>query len=39
MGGEKIIKFCNYYTRMVSEAKYESVHGEWSKISTPKQIL
>ena len=39
MDGEKIIKFYNYYTRMVSEAKYESIHGEWSKISIPKQIL
>ena len=34
MDGEKIIKFYNYYTRMVSEAKYESIHGEWSKILT-----
>ena len=39
MDGEKIIKFYNYYTRMVSEAKYESIHGKWSKISIPKQIL
>ena len=25
---EKVVKFYNYHTRMVSEAKYKSVHGE-----------
>ena len=29
----------NYYSSVVSEAKYKSIHGEWIRISTPKQIL
>ena len=29
----------NYYSSIVSGAKYKSIHGEWIKISTPKQIL
>ena len=38
MGGE-ITKFHNDYARMVSEAKYKSIHGEELKILTPKQML
>ena len=33
------MKFYNDSTRMVSEAKYKSIHGEGLKILTPKQIL
>ena len=36
---EKVIKFYNDYTRMVSEAICKSIHGEGLKILTPKQIL
>ena len=38
-GWEKVIKFYHYYTRMVSEAKYKSIHEEGLKILTPKQKL
>ena len=38
-GREKVIKFYNDYTRMVSEAKYKSIHGEGLETLTPKQIL
>ena len=38
-GRQKVIKFYNDYTRMVSEAKSKSIHGEWLKILTPKQML
>ena len=36
---QKVIKFCNDYTRMGSEAKCKSVHGDGLKILTPKQML
>ena len=32
-------KFYNDYTRVVSDAKYKSIHGERLKILTPKQML
>ena len=38
-GREKVIKFYNFYTRMVSEAKCKSIHGEGLKILTHKQML
>ena len=37
--GKSYIKYYNDYTRMVSEAKYKSIHGEGLKILTPKQML
>ena len=33
------MKFYNDSTRMVSEAKYKSIHGEGLKILTPKTLL
>ena len=30
-GPEKVLHFYNYYTKMVSEAKYKSIHGEGIK--------
>ena len=39
MDGKKVIKFSNNLTRMVSEAKYKSIHGEELKILTAKQML
>ena len=36
---EKVNKFYNYYTRMVSDTKYKSIHGPGLKILTPKQML
>ena len=38
-GQEKNSNFYNDYTRMVSDAKYKSIHGEGPKILTPKQML
>ena len=38
-GREKVIDFYKDYARMVSEAKYKSVHGYGLKILTSKQIL
>ena len=38
-GREKVIKFYNFYTGMVSEAKCKSIHGEGLKILTHKQML
>ena len=35
----KVLNFPYDYTRMVSDAKYKSIHGEGLKILTPKQIL
>ena len=37
-GWEQVLNFYNDYTRMVSNAKYKSIHGEGLKILTPKQI-
>ena len=34
-----VIKFYNDYTKMVSEAKYKSIRGEWLKVLTLKQML
>ena len=36
---EAVIKLSNYYSSIVSEAKYKSIHGEGLKILTPKQML
>ena len=36
---EPVIKLINDYFSIVSEAKYKTIHGEGSKISTPNQIL
>ena len=36
---EKVIKFYNDHTRIVSEVKYKSIHGEGLKILTTKQML
>ena len=36
---QKVIKFYNDYTRMWSEAKFKSIHGDGLKILTPKQML
>ena len=33
------IKFFNDYFKIVSMAKYRSIHKEWLKISTSKQML
>ena len=38
-GWEKVLKFHNYYTRMVSDDIYKSIHGEGLKILTPKQVI
>ena len=38
-GREKVIKIYNFYIRMVSEAKYKSIHGEGLKMLTHKQML
>ena len=37
-GWEQVLNFYNDYTRMVSNAKYKSIHGEGLKILTPKQM-
>ena len=37
-GWEQVLNFYNGYTRMVSNAKYKSIHGEGLKILTPKQM-
>ena len=34
-----VIKLFNYYSSIVSEAKYKSSHGEGLKILTPKQMF
>ena len=36
---EKLIKIFDDYSKMVSESKYKSIHGEELKILTPKQML
>ena len=36
---KKFLILYNDYIRMVSEAKYQSIHGEVLKILTPKQML
>ena len=36
---EKVVKLFNDYSRIVSEAKYKTKHGEGLKILTPKQML
>ena len=38
MDRKKLLSY-NDYTRMVSEAKYKSIHGEGLKTLTPKQML
>ena len=35
----RVIKFYDYYSSMVSEAKYKATKGTGLKILTPKQIL
>ena len=37
-GWEQVLNFYNDYTRMVSNAKCKSIHGEGLKILTPKQM-
>ena len=39
MRGEGVLNFYNDYTRMVSYAKYKSIHREVLKIITPKEIF
>ena len=39
MRGEGVLNFYNDYTRMVSYAKYKSIHREALKIITPKEIF
>ena len=36
---EAAIKLCSNYPSIISEAKYNSIHGEGLKILTPKQML
>ena len=36
---EKVFKLFNYYSKIVSEAKYKTKHGEGLKILTPKEML
>ena len=36
---EKLIKFCNDYFKIVSEAKYKTIYGEELKILSPKQMF
>ena len=36
---EKLIKLCNYYFKIVSEAKYKTIYGEELKILSPKQMF
>ena len=36
---KKVTRFYNDYTRMISEAKYKSIHEEGLKILTPIQML
>ena len=38
-GRGKVLNFYNDYAKMVSHAKYKSIHGEEFKISTLKQML
>ena len=38
MDGKKVIKFSNNLARMLSEAKYKSIHGEELKILTASKI-
>ena len=39
MDGKKFLIFYYDYTRMVSDAKYKSIHGKGLKTLTPKQML
>ena len=39
MRGEGVLNFYNDYTRMVSYAKYKSIHREVLKTITPKEIF
>ena len=36
---EAVIKLSNYYSSIVSEAKYKSIYGEGVKILTAKQMI
>ena len=36
---EKVIKLFDYYTTIVSKAKYEAKHGKGLKILFPKQMF
>ena len=36
---EKVTQLFNDYSKIVSEAKYKTIHGEGIKILTPKQML
>ena len=36
---EKVLKFCDYYSSVVSEEKYKSKYGENLKALSPKQRL
>ena len=36
---EKLIKLCNDYFKIVSEAKYKTIYGEELKILSPKQMF
>ena len=36
---EKVIRLFNDYSRIVTEAKYRTKHGEGLKILTPKQMI
>ena len=38
-GWKKVLNFYNDYTRMVSDAKYKLIHGDWLKILTPNQMF
>ena len=38
-GREIVLNFYNEYTKMASEAKCKSIHGEVLKILTPKQMF
>ena len=37
--GNKAIKFSDYYSSMMSDAKYRATEGTGLKILTPKQML
>ena len=36
---EKVIELFDYYSRIVSESKHKTKHGEGLKILSPKQML
>ena len=38
-GWKKVLNFYNDYSRMVSDAKYKLIHGDWLKILTPNQMF